>query len=256
MNLNLVTFNIRCFGFDGDYFGRQKRESRTLFIKKFLEQNYSDTDCYIFQEIMNPLILDKILPKNFQIYTYQHEYARHMYVAFACREPLRIDNFQTIDNTAVDDKKSRPAVYGQLIAENKSKINLIGLHLKSKYQYTELRKKQCHAIANFLGKQTNSAHTIIAGDFNSHTKNKTFQKKDDISYLQDILSPTVHWVQNTTPTYLTENEDITLDHFFVSDHLKPKLSVYNLEEYAEYGAYRKYFDQISDHLPVKISTEI
>ena len=128
IELNVVTFNIRCFGFDGDYFGKNKTESRIPFLKELIEQNYADTDVFILQEIMNPLIVSQILPEGFKFYTYQHDFKRHMYIVLACKNELEFQDFTALPDTALDTTRSRPAVYGKLVLDQKPIMDVLGVH--------------------------------------------------------------------------------------------------------------------------------
>ncbi len=65
--LKITTFNIRCFGFDGQYYAPQKSESRIPFLKDFIQKNFFDTDVFILQEVMDLNILNQILPDGFKL---------------------------------------------------------------------------------------------------------------------------------------------------------------------------------------------
>lgn len=256
MELNIVTFNIRCFGFDGDYFGKNRTESRTPFLKNFIDSIFPDADIFVFQEIMNPLIIDKILPQGFKTYTYQHSYNRHMFIVFACKNEFDIQSFQTIANTALDDKRSRPAVYGQLVSNNKAILDLIGVHLKSKFDHTEDRNNQARVIAKFIKELNPKIPKVLTGDFNTHAKEKTFKSKDDLAYIEEILNDQLTLADHGKTTYLAADEEMKLDHFFTQGVQVLELKVYDLPDYAPTGTFKKYFNEISDHLPVSIKIKI
>ncbi len=254
--LNIVTFNIRCFGFDGDYFGRRRAESRISFLKDFLDSNFSNTDVFVFQEIMNPYILYKILPPDFKMVTYQHDYDRHMFIVFACRKEFEFQAFQTLPGTALDETRSRPAVYTQLVYDNKIILDLIGVHLKSKHDHTKERIEQCQIISKFIAGLPAATPKIMTGDFNSHAKEKTLKAKDDISYIEEIFENQLTLANHNRPTYLSAADTMSLDHFLTSGLQVLDLQVYELPDYSNTSPFKKYFDEISDHLPVSIKVKV
>lgn len=252
VELKITTFNIRCFGFNGEYFGKDKVEERTPHLFSFLQENFSDTDVFVFQEIMNPLIIDRILPEDFKTYTYEHEFKRHMFIVFACRKGLEIKDFQTIEGTALDNERSRPAVYGCLLSDNQPILDLLGVHLKSKQDHSDNRIKQCKTISNFIGTLPDDRPKVMTGDFNSHLKEKTFKSEDDLRMMEDVFKDQMTLIGHKSPTYLAANEEMSLDHFFVSAVSAEIPTVYSLPDYSETQSFKKYYDEISDHLPVTI----
>lgn len=256
IELHIVTFNIRCFGFDGDYFGKNRSESRISSLKNFIGANFPETDVFVFQEIMNPLILDQILPQGFKTYTYQHDFNRHMFIVLACKEEFEFRHFQTIDGTTVDETRSRPAVYAQLISVNQPILDLIGVHLKSKQDHTKERINQCEVVSKFIEKLPSKLPKVMTGDFNTHTKEKTFKTKDDLVYLEEVFQNQMILANHNRPTYLSANETMRLDHFFTKDAEVLDINVYELADYAPSGSYKKYFKEISDHLPVSLKIKI
>lgn len=253
--LNIATFNIRCFGFDGDYFGKNRSESRTPFLKNFIDSHFSHIDVFVFQEIMNPLILDRILPEGFKTFTYQHTYARHMFIVLACKKEYDIESFQTIPGTALDEMRSRPAVYGKLVVDNIPILDLIGVHLKSKQEHTESRNKQASTIAQFIAGLPSNRPKIMMGDFNTHAKAVTFKAQDDLNYLIEIFGKQMILADHNKPTYLSATDAMKLDHFFVHSAQVLNLNVYDLPNYSPTGSFKRYFNEISDHLPVSIKIQ-
>gem|GEM_PF-2411512 len=256
MVLNIVTFNIRCFGFDGDYFGKNRQESRTPFLKAFLNAEFPGTDVFVFQEIMNPLIIDKILPEGFKTYTYPHNFNRHMFIVLACKEGYEVQALQTLPGTQLDDTRSRPAVYGQLIFKENHILDLIGVHLKSKHNHTEERLEQCRTISTFIDKLPEERPKVLLGDFNSHRKENTLKAKDDLFFIKEIFRNQLRLAEHNKPTFLAANETMELDHAFVANAQILNISVYDLPDYADTGSFKKYFKEISDHLPVRLQIQI
>jgi hypothetical protein len=254
--LKVTTFNIRCFGFGGDYFQREKSELRGPYLKHFLDLNYSDTDVFIFQEIMNPLYLPQILPKGFKTYTYTHDYKRHMFIVIACRDDFDVQDLKTIPNTALDKETSRPALYGCLTFKGSQLLDIIGVHLKSQPENTDLRIEQAKAILKFVKKLSSTRPRLIAGDFNSHIIEKTFNNKDDLTYLKEIFDGFFEYIPHNQRTYLSSAADMNLDHFFVKNLNVLGINVYDLPNYTPEQSFKRFYDEISDHLPVTIEVEL
>lgn len=252
-NLKLTTFNIRCFGFNGDYFAPSPSESRISYIKSFLEENYNDTDVFILQEVMDYSLLKDILPVGFKAYYVPHSYPRHMHVALCCRDTFEFLNVEIIPNTALDDTKSRPALYGKLVKNNTFIAHIIGVHLKSGYEHSDNRLKQAHAIVDYLNDIKASDLKIIAGDFNSHTKDKTGKDQDDLFFLNEIFQKLdLKNVDQNNSTYVTAFEKAKLDHFWTNSAAK-EISIYDYNLFSHAEPLKEYFDKISDHLPVTIN---
>ncbi len=250
--LKITTFNIRCFGFGGEYFGKHRVEHRKPFLKDFIRSNFSDTDVFVFQEIMNPLIIDQILPDGFTTHTYSHDYNRHMFIVFACQKELEIKNFQTIVGTALDTERSRPAVYGSLTLNDKPILDLIGVHLKSKHDHTDERIQQAKVISQFIEGLSSDAPKVMTGDFNSHFKEKTGKPQDDLVYLQEAFENQLTLVGHDKPTYLSASDEMSLDHFFVKGLKTLSVEVYQLPQYSPTQSFKKFYNEISDHLPVSL----
>lgn len=253
--LHLATFNIRCFGFNGDYSRKKPFESRINTLKEFISKYLTPVDLFVFQEIMDPSLLQKILPEDLKISTYQHTYNRHMFVVFAYRENLSIHQMEVIPNTAVDSTKSRPALYAQIAFNEKPILELVGVHLKSKHGHTQTRKEQAISISTYIKNRGLKTPKVIAGDFNSHTRDKTFQDKDDIDYFKEILGNEFKCPKHTNATFLSKEDHIQLDHFFVQGAKVLDHHVFNHENYGQVEPFKKYFHEISDHLPVSLKIE-
>jgi endonuclease/exonuclease/phosphatase family metal-dependent hydrolase len=254
--LEIVTFNIRCFGFDGDYFAKNKAETRINKLKDFIEQNFPQTDLYVFQEIMDLSLLHKILPPDFDMVHYEHDYKRHMHIVFAYNNKYTFKNLKTIPHTALDETKSRPVLYGLLVEDEKPLAHIIGVHLKSSYEHTDKRINQCQLVFDFVQNLDSQLPIIMTGDFNSHFKAKTTKQNDDLYYFKNIFKNQLSLIEHGQPTYLTSNDNIQLDHFWTRGAKVLKSEVYNLDNYSKNNTFQKYYSEISDHLPVKTIIEI
>ncbi len=252
-NLNIVTFNIRCFGFDGNYFARHRIESRLSTLKDFIAEIYADVDVFILQEIMDLEYLPKIFTPNYKFYFYPHEYPRHMHVVLACRDNLSFELVQTIPNTALDNTQSRPVIYGQLNDEEKPLAHVIGLHLKSGFNHTDKRILQSEQISAFISGLRQDLPFIMGGDFNSHFKSRTEKEFDDLEYLKQIFKNQLELEEHNQKTYVLPTENAQLDHFWTQGLMTKTVEVYDLRTYTEANCLKNYYREISDHLPVKLS---
>jgi len=250
--LKITTFNIRCFGFGGNYYQKTKSELRGPYLKHFIDSNFSDTDVFVFQEIMNPLYLPVILPDGFKTYTYEHEYKRHMFIVLACKKELEIKDFKPIPDTALDTETSRPAFYGLLTLNDDSLLDIIGVHLKSKSDHTESRLEQAKSISKFIKDLPASRPKLMTGDFNSHVIESTLKNKDDLTYLEEIFEDQLSLFPHKKNTYLSSKDIMSLDHFFISGVEPLSVEVYNLPDYSPDQSFKNFYNEISDHLPVTI----
>ncbi len=279
MVLNIVTFNIRCFGFDGNYFAKGRSESRLKYIKDFVAYNYPDTDVFIFQEIMDLSILNLILPDGFKFHHYTHDYPRHMHIVLACKKEFDFTDVKIIPNTALDKTTSRPVIYGKLVENNISIAHIIGVHLKSGYEHANKRIQQCQTASQFISElihdhksdhigdlsnelidetktRLKSLPIIMAGDFNSHYLARTKKDQDDLSYFEKIFKNQLKLTRHNKSTYILPDAESQLDHFWVSRGDVKTLEVYDLTKYTPANSLKNYYHDISDHLPVKIKIEI
>jgi endonuclease/exonuclease/phosphatase family metal-dependent hydrolase len=184
-----------------------------------------------------------------------------MFIVFACREELEIKNYRTIANTALDTKKSRPAVYGQIKYESTVFLDLIGVHLKSKDDKTDLRLKQAKSISEFMKTLNTKTPLVVTGDFNSHSKEKTLNAQDDVFYLQEAFKDQhsknqLKLAPHLKATYLSSEQEMSLDHFFIKNLKNVDIKVYNLYDYTADQPFNSFYNEISDHVPVSLSFKL
>ncbi len=255
-NLEITTLNIRCFGFDGDYFSKYKSESRIKSIKKFVDKYYASTDVFILQEIMDLSIVNLILPVGFKFYHYKHDFNRHMFVVLACKNEFSFVDVHTIANTAIDTTKSRPVLYGKLTQNETPLLHVLGLHLKSGFDHTDKRIYQCEQIQKFISGLDSTLPVVIGGDFNSHFKTRTKKKQDDLEFLKEVFKDTLTLADHNKATYVLPTENAHLDHFWTRDLRLDSVSVFDLNAYSEGNSLKNYYNEISDHLPVGLKVTI
>jgi endonuclease/exonuclease/phosphatase family metal-dependent hydrolase len=254
--LKITTFNIRCFGFGGEYYQAKKSELRLPYLKHFIDQNFSDTDVFVFQEIMDPSILHKILPDGFKQYTYEHSYQRHMFIVLACKKGFEISNLTTVPNTALDCETSRPAFYGSLEANGKSILGIVGVHLKSQADHTDSRIEQAKSILKFINGLPTNLPKVLTGDFNTHRIEGTRRNKDDLKYLEEVFEDKLTLVDHEESTYLTSKDFMSLDHFFIENLDTLNIEVYNMFDYSDGQPFKRFYREISDHLPVSLTVRL
>lgn len=255
-SLTLSTFNIRCFGFNGNYFAKFKSDSRISNLKHFIKKHLSDVDVLILQEIMDTRIVNQILGDDFSFSTYPHDYKRHMHVGFAYKKKFSFSALSPVPNTALDNTKSRPVYYGKLHYAGNPIAHIIGVHLKSGSEHSNNRMKQIELLCRFIKELDPSLPVLSAGDFNSRIKEKTGREHDDIHYMEKSLAEiSLQRVPIKDITYINLKEERLLDHIWTNAPVKNFWS-YNPKTYAEEKSYLKYFKEISDHLPIKVKISL
>jgi len=260
--LTVSSFNIRCFGCDGQYDGEKGIEGRLSFLKTFFEKELVNSDIIILQEIMDTNLLSQILPPDFKFKTYTHEYDRHMNVVICYNKKYEFINSSTIDFTALDSKRSRPCLYTKLRLNNKN-IHIIGVHLKSGIHHTDNRLKQIKAVKNFIKELPQGEPIVIGGDFNSHAKTATKKEKNDSEFMEELLlDQNLERVKNSNFTYYTQWERECLDHIWVSKEnlSEESLWTYDIEKHSKgydtLYSVKTYYSEISDHLPISAQIKI
>lgn len=246
--IKISSFNIRCFGTDGDYTKPLHQDSRLKSLKKFLETKLSDSDVICFQEILSEKLLSHILPKGFKWKTYNHSYKRHQKIVFAYKG-LNISSVELIP-IQINNTTSRPGVATSIQINKQITLNLVGLHLKSGLDHCETRLKQIKTLTKHLNL---AAPNIVLGDANTQTdlenSNEAFR---DVNLVR---------IENNKSTYITAWESGVLDHIWISSHIKVlKFEVYSVDEYvAEAGreaSIKRYYKEISDHAPISLLFQV
>jgi hypothetical protein len=268
MKLTISTFNIRNYGLGGSYNGRMGNEGRHPHIKKIINENLLDCDVMVFQEIFDLEFFKNLIPTNYGIKTYKNKEKRHQYVVvcfkdeFTFEDPLDSDHL--LKGTALNYKSSRPALYGLLTDKTTRKplIYIVGVHLKSGSEHSKNRVLQAEVIRNYLNDFEQDIPKLVTGDFNSQSKFSTYKELDDIENLNTVFKEAyLKKIKNPLPTFKTSWESHDLDHFWISENLKTDEEswVYDPREYVENEdqklSLNAYYNEVSDHVPVKISIE-
>tara|TARA_B100000749_G_scaffold84052_1_gene63913 strand:+ start:58238 stop:59050 length:813 start_codon:yes stop_codon:yes gene_type:complete len=269
MRFQISSFNIRCYGFGGEYDGRAGDEHRDEALRDVIERFLISSDVIVFQEICQVDRLHKILPKDFEYVTYAHDYPRHQFVVVAYKNKyLMVDpyrNHHAIDGVVVNPKTSRPGFYG-LLQDRETKVNvahIVGAHLKSGRHHTMTRLDQWEVIGKFCEGLSDEIPVFIAGDLNTQAMVFTGREKPDI-VMFDELSKKFNFtrLENHQSTYKTQWETHQLDHIYYRGQVKAlnELWVINVDEVfdstMDQAALKLYYEWISDHLPIKGEFEI
>lgn len=266
-SISVSSFNIRCYGLNGEYDGKYGDERRDEKLKAFMAKHIFGCDVMFFQEIIDAERFKTLLPQEYKVFCYKHEYKRHQKIIIAYKQKFQLceilENEPTIASVAVNEKTSRPALICKLIYEGEAIVNLVGVHLKSGSTHTHTRVLQSQKITEYLRQISGDLPSIVAGDFNTRVKEVTGQNDNDVEILEKIFEPiNLKRVPNQSFTYRTPWEEHCLDHFWVSKNLCDNNSfwVYNADEYADSQDIKQtlqtYYQEISDHLPIKINLQI
>ncbi|MEZ4873204.1 MAG: endonuclease/exonuclease/phosphatase family protein [Bdellovibrionales bacterium] len=262
--LTIASFNIRCYGFGGEYEGRAGDEHRDQALADFISKYLGETDVIVFQEICQVHRLKNILPDDFEYVTYEHDYKRHQHVVIAYKSKYQVmdptSNGYIVDGVILNGKTSRPALYGQLVKrESQTAVaHLIGVHLKSGRFHTESRLDQMEVICKFVEKLDKNLPCFITGDFNTQGKLFTGREKSDLELFDEVAE--AHGLirlENQKFTYKTQWEAHLLDHIFYTGQrcrAMDELWVLDVNEVfsgsLDQKALKMYYEWISDHLPI------
>lgn len=248
------SFNIRCYGLGGEYSGRFRDEKRNHKLKQLIAAELSDCDVMVFQEIVDVESFKLLLPEGYNTFIYEHDYNRHQRVIICTKSSFTLTDTQKIPGTVLDERFSRPALYGQLNQKDSNSpiLHVIGVHLKSGHLHTDTRLQQATAIVEFIKTLDTKIPVVLTGDFNSQAKEQTKFELDDKDLLNEVFQKIdLKLIENEIYTYHTHWEKQVLDHFWVSKNIKnPSLSVYDITKYN--GDLKTYYSEISDHLPLKL----
>lgn len=253
--IKVSSFNIRCYGLGGEYSGRFRDEKRNANIKNFIKTELSDCDVMVFQEIIDVEVFKGLVPRNYKTFTYDHSFKRHQRVVICLKDSFDLSPFSTVEGTTLDERYSRPALYGQVVDKksNKALLHIIGVHLKSGHLHSETRLKQSTAITKFINSLDQSIPIVLSGDFNSQPKERTGLKQNDVVVLNEVFEDAgLSLIQNSTPTYHTNWEQQVLDHIWVSKKYVESADLWVYDVTSSYhGDLNTYYKEISDHLPIK-----
>lgn len=249
--LIISSFNIRCFGLGGEYSGRFRDEQRHYDLKNMIHKKLSKSDVMIFQEIVDVESFKMIIPNNFTLYEYSHDYKRHQRVVIAVKNTHLVLKKEIVPHVTIDEKFSRPALHLKIQLESTLVVNVIGVHLKSGDLHTDTRLQQVRAITDYIKLINSSDPYIIGGDFNTHKIESSDLEFDDTKYLSDVFKTAgLEHMGNDIPTFQTNWSKNILDHFWVSKKLIKDASLEVSSAAKKAVSLDDYYKKISDHVPV------
>lgn len=280
--LKIVTFNTRWFGLkeyraekgEPQYPGEspQKIARRASEIKNLLSEQILPADAIVFEEVVDKTLIQDQLPRGWTCSSYvhpQHE-DKHQHVVVCAAPQYRLQNVSyddnnTIEEVAYDNNRGRPAVRVDLTtAKGRRLLRIVGVHLKAKPEFSDIRISQVTAIANDLMNEV--VPTIVTGDFNSFPAGENLKKQSDIDIYTQILKTADPGFEHLGPfqgaTFLGRENRGRFDHFFGSSGVSV---VSGPEAFAACNGGSKsndyfnqdYFDRfISDHCPVSVTINV
>lgn len=273
VSLKMATFNLGWYGLGGTFTGSPDKEYRDPYLKEFIEKHLMPADVISFQEVVDTNRLLSILPKGWHCSTYFDNNPTHQYVVICASDSYKFGIVSYDDNNIIEtvsgvSSRARPAVRVNLIQKSTNTIlaTLVGVHLKAYPYESDKRLVQMKALSEDLVQNDPLIPIVLMGDFNSYTKTKTNQKKDDVTLFQDILNQnlkTVKYVKlkDTDLTYRKKSLSAQFDQFFVRGAAKVKKpQVFSVcgtpnggTDYFDINFYNK---NISDHCPVSLEVLI
>lgn len=265
--LTIATFNIRWYGIGGDV-DHPAAETRNPTLKAFVEQHLADADLVVFEEILDPVMLQaEVVPAGWTCATYENTRPMHQFVT-GCLAPDLLLTHEADDTNLgyepVAMNTLRPALAGVVRdATTLAPIaRLAGVHLKAMPDSTDRRLQQVAILANRLAEldARNEQLPILAlGDFNAHRSTDTMRDKDDWTLIGEAFDahPELGLARVDYPfenTYRDKDgKAFKLDHMYLSRASVEGVDVVgpcNLAWPADQAAITQHFDQISDHCPV------
>ena len=175
--LRATTFNLKWYGMKrkGGY------EFRNPYLKRFIEQELSDSDIILFTEVVSPELLPEIVGSKMDCQDDEFpDGFRNQQRNALCydRSKFRIEAYDDdymIPEVAIKRPGKtrtglRPALHLKLChLKGDCFLQVIGLHLKAGKSWHK-RAAQMRFVRDELSKQANPLPTMIIGDMNSYLK--------------------------------------------------------------------------------------
>lgn len=256
--------------------GDAQQETRDKHLKNYLASEFSGTDVFLFQEIIDVnRLVNNVVPRDMNCLSYNSQNEKHQYVVICItskykfyKEPGDRDN--VIDEVSIDGlNKSRPAVH-TLVKNSKGEVilRLVGVHLKAFPSEYATRLKQVDAIAEFLKPlEKRAVPTVVAGDFNTFDAKSTGQRADDNVMISNVFrqkkvnlveSPNIYDYTFRSPSHRNK-----LDRFWLSKNIKtvrpPKVHGPCNDIRSGKGSLadpQYFYNNISDHCPVSVTIQL
>lgn len=267
--VKFVSFNIEWFGLGGRP-DNPFLEHREKTIKSFLNQHVLPADVISFEEIVNPVMLRKLLPTGWTCITYKNSSPTHQHVVLCANDKFKFtgvgydkDNDGLINSVAINSESSRPALRVNLVdkATNRNLITVVSVHLKSAPNETGTRQTQIRAIGADLKNLSSTQPYIIMGDFNSFNPENSDLKTDEKYIFANALNaytPGVNLLDlGKAYTYRTAMLKSQFDLFYVRGaKVKTNPKVFsvcnNPQKTKDFYGLNYYNYWVSDHCPVSV----
>ncbi len=270
VSVTFTTFNLKWFGLGGAMWNTPDQEFRENLILRFLNEELPDTDLFLFTEVVNTELLAQTLKGRYECVSYEGKWSRHQHVVL-CFNPskFRVEKFDEdyiISEVDLGSGGQRPALQAKVCHKNGSCfLQVIGVHLAAGPRSEKRIEQFNHIKDNFL-KQDQMLPTVLAGDFNSYSKQQSGLEKDDIDIFEELISSTQRSfksINREIKTYSSGEWARTYDHIIISTdtiHSKSTQGYQSCqtktdlrEKFIPYINFRKYF---SDHCPVTSTLQI
>lgn len=273
--LEIVSLNLRWYG--STHFPPHNDDERDQHLPIFFQKHYPNTAIFLFQEVTDPLRLEKVLGQDFQCLTTRQQGSSFQYVV-TCYDSLQLQAINTNEQETFASDRSLDISFGQYGLRNalhlvfaikqspKRQIQTINLHLRAQPDHSQFRIRQMSALFDHI-QQMSLASTalVIGGDFNSYTKSSNGQTKDDIYLFLDESDQKglILYTEFGLPTHLSYRSERFFDYFLVSNpdwlssyDLFPACTVMasaEVESYKNQAYYKKF---ISDHCPLSLNLPV
>jgi len=194
--VTVTSLNIKWYGRGGDISGDASSEYRNATVKGFVKSFVPQTDVFVFQEITDPDMLMNVF-KNLDCFTYEMQSSRHQFVVMCAKEGT-LKSFTVNHEVRLGKNGLRAALVGNFEFKDKSKLKVVGLHLKAGPEDTRTRLGQITQLQPSL---IEDVPTLIIGDMNTYRASRTGLEKDDAFLIGERLVG-FEEAFNTVPTYL------------------------------------------------------
>jgi|GEM_PF-487864 len=270
--LKISTFNLKFYGSGGGFL-RRGVEPRSRYLPSFIKQELKTSDVVMFSEVVDVPLLTNNLKDLWDCVSYNDSTADktgwHQHLVFCYdRNRYRVEKYDEdyiLPEHALGSRGLRPALQLKLChLKGDCFVQIVGIHLKAG-RATDRRIKQMETLAVDFQKHKDLLPTILTGDFNSYTKDRSGKDKDDIEIFEDLLSRDSVKFRSLTkgiPTFGSGDKGRAYDHVVASQSIQlVQLKSYEAcgketpssSNVLDYASYKKNF---SDHCYVTTELQI
>lgn len=279
VQFEVVTFNVRWFGLTvDDPRTPNPKPKDPILVKKqiatmadFINKVVNPKSIIVFQEVVDLVALQRILPPNWTCDGYKSSNIHHQHVVLCVSPLFRIANVpydqnKVIEAVASDLVWSRPAVRADIVDRTgKRFLRVVGLHLKAAPNFSIERQRQIKVIAQDL-RSSPSVPTILLGDMNTYSAKETGQAFDDVVLIERILKQAdpsfVHLKHKEPYTFRSPQHRSQFDQIYFNGPIKVVKGpdVFDVCSQTVNGSgyldFAYYYENVTDHCPVKAILQI